>query len=374
MSSSGIIRSRAADRGFVLATTLLVTTLLTVMLAASFLLVSAEQRTTDNSFGTARALALAQAGLQNYLAQNRGLSDTSSYDSSRVTLVLGYADVVATKLRPSGAASGSSLALWVVRSTGVATSPVMAGQTQGSRTIAQFAQLNPGVLPARAALVALNGVVISAPPSGGFMPSNPVTGHDLGATGACVPPGGLAADTFAVSAPSGWYQATNTQPPAGVGVETSFPSWSNLYDTTHIDWAGLVGGNFIPDYTMPPAPWPPLGSSNYLVGYVAGDVTIPTGQRHGMLVVTGNVTMAANAHWDGIILAGGRFNPNATGVIHGMIVTGLNLALGHAVPADTIQAGQERVGWSWCFTQFSVNALSALVPMKNTWADTWTTY
>ena len=103
MSSSGIIRSRAAARGFVLATPLLVTTLLTVMLAASFLLVSAEQRTTDNSFGTARALALAQAGQQNYLAQNRGLSDTSSYDSSRVTLVLGYADVVATKLRPSHA-------------------------------------------------------------------------------------------------------------------------------------------------------------------------------------------------------------------------------------------------------------------------------
>ena len=61
MSSSGTIPSRAAERGFVLATTLLVTTLLTVMLAASFLLVSAEQRTTDNSFGTARALALAQA-------------------------------------------------------------------------------------------------------------------------------------------------------------------------------------------------------------------------------------------------------------------------------------------------------------------------
>jgi Tfp pilus assembly protein PilX len=373
MSSSGTTRSRGAERGFVLATTLLVTTLLTVMLAASFLLVSAEQRTTDNSFGTARALALAQAGLQNYFAQNRGLSDTSTYDSSRVLLVLGFADVVATRLRPSGASSGSSLALWVVRSTGVATSPVMAGQTQGSRTIAQFAQLNQGVLPARAALVALNGAQVTG---GTGASTNPVSGHDLGSIWPCSSPGGLAADTFSYSTPSGTYQpASGVQPPDGVGVETWYPTWSNLYDTTHIDWVGLVAGNFIPDYTIPPAQWPPVLSSNYLVGYVAGDVTIPAGQRRGMLVVTGNVTLAPSAHWDGIILAGGRLSPNASGaVVHGMVVTGLNLALGQAVPPDTIQPGVVRVQWTWCYTQSSVNSLSALVPLNNAWADTWTTY
>jgi Tfp pilus assembly protein PilX len=374
MSSSGTTRSRGAERGFVLATTLLVTTLLTVMLAASFLLVSAEQRTTDNSFGTARALALAQAGLQNYFAQNRGLSDTSTYDSTRIVLVLGYADVVATRVRASGATSGSPLALWVVRSRGVATSPVMAGQTQGTRTIAQFAQLNEGVLPARAALVALNGVVISG---AGISPApaHPVSGHDLGSIFPCVSPGGLAADTFAVATPNGKYQVVNTQAPAGIGVETWYPSWSNLYDSTHIDWSGLVGGNFLPDYTIPPAPWPPILSNNYLVGYVAGNVTIPAGQRRGMLVVTGDVTLAPSAHWDGIILAGGRLLPNAAGaIVHGMVVTGLNLSLGMVVPPDTIQPGVVRVQWTWCYTQSSVNSLSALVPLTNAWADTWTTY
>ena len=373
MWCSGTTPDRAAERGFVLATTLLVTTLLTVMLAASFLLVSAEQRTTDNSFGTARALALAQAGLQNYFSQNRGLTDSMSWDSVRIPLVLGYADVVAVKLRPSGAANGSALSLWVVRSTGVATSPVMAGQTRGSRTIAQFAQLNGGVLPARAALVALNGVVInggSASPA----PANPVSGHDLGSIPPCTSPGGLAADTFAISAPSGRYQPTNVLAPAGVGVETWYPSWSNLYDSTHIDWVGLTSGNFLPDYTVPPGPWPPLVSSNYLVGYAPGDVTIPAGQRRGMLVVTGNVTLAPSAHWDGIILAGGTIYPNAGTIVHGMVVTGLNQALGQAVPPDTIQPGATNLQWTWCYTQSSVNSLSALVPLKNAWADTWTTY
>ncbi len=374
MSSSGTIGSRAAQRGFVLATTLLVTTLLTVMLAASFMLVSAEQRTTDNSFGTARALALAQAGLQNYFAQNRGLSDSSTYDSVRVNLVLGYADVVAIRLRPSGAPIGSPLALWIVRSSGVATSPVMAGQTQGSRTIAQFAQLNQGVLPARAALVALNGVVISggsaSPP-----PAHPVSGHDFGPVPPCVPPGGLAADTFAVSTTSSGYQVTNTVPPAGIGVETWFPFWSRLYDSTHVDWPGLLAGNFLPDYTIPPSPWPSVSGSNYLVGYVPGDVTVPAGQRRGILVVTGNVTLASNAHWDGIILAGGRLLPNAAGaIVHGMVVTGLNLVLGQPVAPDTIQPGAVILQWAWCYTQSSVNSLSALVPLTNAWVDTWTSY
>jgi Tfp pilus assembly protein PilX len=374
MSSSEITRSRGVERGFVLATTLLVTTLLTVMLAASFLLVSAEQRTTDNSFGTARAAALAQAGLQNYFAQNRGLSDTSTYDSSRVPLVLGYADVVATKLRPDAAPTGSPLALWVVRATGVATSPVMAGQTQGTHTVAQLAQLNEGTLPARATLVALNGVVISgagASPA----PAHPLNGHDLGSVAPCVSPGGLAADTFAISVPTGKYNVVNTQLPNGVGVETWYPSWSNLYDSTHIDWVGLVGGNFLPDFTIPPAPWPPLVNYDYPVGYVPGDVTVPAGQRRGILVVTGNVTLAANAHWDGIILAGGQLYPNAAGaIVHGMVVTGLNMALGMFVAPDTIQPGVVRLQWAWCYTQSSVNSLSALVPLKNAWMDIWAAY
>ena len=100
MCCSGTIRSRGRERGFVLATTLLVTTLLTVMLAAAFLLVSAEQRMTTNSFGTAKALAIAQAGLQNYFSRNLGLDTSSTYDSTRIVESGGYADVVGRRVRP----------------------------------------------------------------------------------------------------------------------------------------------------------------------------------------------------------------------------------------------------------------------------------
>ena len=43
-------RRGRAPRGFVLPTSMLVVTLLTVMLAAAFILVSADYRTTDNTF------------------------------------------------------------------------------------------------------------------------------------------------------------------------------------------------------------------------------------------------------------------------------------------------------------------------------------
>ncbi|MGA2384402.1 MAG: hypothetical protein ABSG61_13310 [Gemmatimonadales bacterium] len=383
MSSSRTIRSRSAQRGFVLATTLLVTTLLTVMLAASFLLVSAEQRTTDNSFGAARSLALAQAGLQNYFSLNRALADTATYDSLHVVLANGYADVVAKRVRPLGATAGSAQALFVVRSTGVATSRVMAGQVQGSRTIAQFAQLNPSNLPARASMVALNGVRVT---SNG---AHPISGHDLGSISPCVSPGGAAADTFALSVPrGGLYSTAQSSPvPTGVpwGVDSAYASWSPLYDSTHVDWVSIVSGNLIPDVTIPVGapqtspPWPVIGANIYNVSYVPGDVTIPSGQRRGVLVVKGNVTVVSGTHWDGIILAGGNLSvspPSASFNIHGMIVTGLNIAISGpgSVPQNTLQRGNLDVQWTWCYTQSSINSLSSLVPIRNGWADTWSTY
>ena len=391
MWSSGIIRSRGAERGFVLATTLLVTTLLTVMLAASFLLVSAEQRTTDNSFGTARALARAQAGLQNYFSLNRPLVDTSTYDSLRVTLVNGYADVVARRVRAGGGSFPTSpLGLWVVRSRGVSTNPVMAGQVQGMRTIVQFAQLSR--LPTRAALVALNGVQVARAGAN----DNPLSGRDsLGNVSPCVATGHPASDTVAVSVPNtvtfegksyNGYQQTAGANPNPNRVENSFASASDLYDSIHVDWSRLVGGKFLPDYTVtsasPVSAWPPLAGTDYLVGYVPLDgagnpqnIQIPTGQRRGMLVVTGDVTLAGGARWDGIILAGGSLTVLQSPLsynLNGMVVTGLNIALGKSVRRDSLERiGRTYVQWSWCLTQPSVGFMPSLVPIDNAWIDTW---
>jgi hypothetical protein len=263
----------------------------------------------------------------------------------------------------------------------------MVGQVLGSRTIAQFAQLNLGKLPARAAMVALNGVQGISGTSGTV---NPFSGSNFVATvPGCTNP--ASADTFAISTFSsptaGYSKDANVANPDGKGVEW-LTAWKNLYDSTHIDWPGLVNGNFIPDYVIPagaPAtspPWPTPMSDAYLLGYSAGDVTVPAsaGMR-GTLVVKGNVTMSSGSHWDGIIVAGGSLDASAGGIIHGMAITGLSKALSppgtpgqNNIPQGAASGYHARLQWSWCYAQGAVNALSSLVPIKNAWADTWSTY
>ncbi len=367
MCCSGTIRNRAAQRGFVLATTLLVTTLLTVMLAASFFLVSAEQRTTDNSFGAAKALAIAESGLQSYFSLARPLSAGSVYDSVRIGVASGYADVVARRVRPSGATVGSTLSLWVVSASGVATGAILTGQTRGGRTVAQFAQLNSGSLQSLAAMVAANGVTMQA--SG----SNPINGHD-----AC----GML-DLYGLATSSLGYSDTshgNPTPPSGspAGIDYVGAQPSSVIAATHIDWTSLVAGAFYPDYVYPGASLPAAGSS--LVGYApaTGGVVIPPGTWGGTLVARGNVTMSDGATWHGILIAGGMLSPaspSAVYTISGMIVTGLNIALGQGVQANQVRRGStETIQWSSCDFITAIAGMSALVPLGNAWADTWTTY
>ena len=179
------MRSTDADAappsGFILPTTLLVMTLLTVMLTAAFIMASAEFRSSDNTLSNSRALSLAQAGLENYFSLQRNLDTTSSYDSLRITFSNGYADVVGRRVRMQ---TGSRLPVWLIRSIGTSTDALQAGQAQGQRAVAQLAELNNGLIPARAALTALNGIQMVA--GGGT--GNPIIGTDnnYGSRGASV--------------------------------------------------------------------------------------------------------------------------------------------------------------------------------------------
>ncbi|MFI5214806.1 MAG: hypothetical protein ACHQU8_09745, partial [Gemmatimonadales bacterium] len=438
--------------GFILPTTLLVMTLLTVMLTAGFIMASAEFRASDNSLSNSRALSLAQAGMENYFSLQRLLDTTSTYDSVRITFSNGYADVVGRRVRKN---TGSHLPLWLVRSIGTSTDPKQPGQPQGQRAVAQMAELNAGLIPARAAITAINGIQMVA----GGTTNNPIIGADNNygsSVPGCTKPGGGLADTAAYtvgSAPqtfsitawgtatgyarstgsfindgfaigqtvvaSGFAQAANNGfstvtnvaalaltvskspqtlsgssasgrtisvvpgnylggSPTPTQTQQSF-AISVAYDSSHVDWQRVLNGDFSPDYvgTLPPA-----GNSTYYSYYWAGNVTIPTGQQRGLLVASGNVTLSNGSHWDGIIIAGGRLvavpGTSNSYLIHGMVITGLNCVLG-ACPAgmaqDSIQrGGSNQINWDWCYTHAAIGGLNGLVPIKNTWVDTWSLY
>ena len=356
--------NRRGPRGFVLPTTLMVMTLLTVMLTAAFTLISAEYRTTDNSFGRSRAHALAEAGLHSYFAATQNLG--GSQDSVRYTMTNGYVDVVARRLRDS---TTTHQLVWLVRATGYSTDGYQSGQVQGKRTVARLAVFNPASFPAEGALFALNGLHVDGPSSY----SNPVSGNDSPCN-TPNPEGGL-------TTPSGTYTESGggTSDPVGAPPIDYRASPAQVLSQTRVNWASLMAGNFTADYTLPAGPVVWTGTPVVLI---QGDYTLsgstsgmPT-NPNGVLVVTGDLRVEANFHWSGILLVGGRLTSYADGVrLHGVVITGLNIALGASVPADTIRRGANtQLYWASCYIDNAVTALSGLIPVGNAWVDTWSAY
>ncbi|MFI5207267.1 MAG: hypothetical protein ACHQX4_04530 [Gemmatimonadales bacterium] len=370
----------AAPRsGFILPTTLLVMTLLTVMLTAAFIMASAEFRASDNSLANSRALALAQAGLENYFSQQRLLNNSSSYDSVRITFSNGYADVVGRRVRAD--TLNNHLPKWLVRSIGTSTDPKQPGQPQGQRAVAQMAELNAGLIPAGAALTAVNGVTMYGANGN---PPYPIDGTNYGAavTG-CSTPSTPYDDTAAVVAPTGGYNNNHavdgTHPMPHGSVPPSLGSASAVYDLSHVDWARVLAGDFSPDYvgTLPTCYG--SGCTVYSSYYIVGDVTVPSHAKpnnlRALLVATGNVTLQAGVHWDGIIIAGGRLIMSASDSLHGMAITGLNCGTSSCPSADSIvRTSNTQLSWDWCYTHAAIGGLNGLVPLKNTWVDTWSLY
>lgn len=359
----------SARRGFILATTLLVMTLLTVMLVATFVLISAEFRTTNSSYSTSRSLNLAEAGLQSYFAFAHTL--TTGSDSTSYTFPGGYASVVAKRLRDS--IPNADRAVWIVYSRGIDTTRSIIINGTGTRIVAQLAYLSAGTLPVRAAMVASNGVQMTG--SG----ANPINGVNFNVSVAGCATVGNAGDTTGLTTVYGEYHAGTVGPPNG-GVD-SMTTVAKVNDSTHIDWAKLVNGEFTPDFynQLPAGPYP---NSNYQTYYypnpTGGNLTIPGNQYRGLLVVNGDLTLVNNTHWDGIIVVGGRLTTptgSAKYTIHGTIITGLNLALGQSVINNQVDRGNvASIQFDWCYTRSSMISLSYLVPIKGSFVDTWQTY
>jgi len=352
------MRSSARRRGFILPTTLMVVTLLTVMLTAAFILISAESRTTDNSFANQRALAIAEAGLQQFLATSRSITGSTWYDSTYTsyTFTNGYAAVGATKLVDT---TQGPLAIWLVRSYGYVTDPRLGGQPQARRVVAQLAIGTPGSLPIRAALVSGNATTLT----GLSTYPNPIDGHN-----SC---GG--SDTVALAIAAGDYSDPTGGTSAPYDSTETFASRAILLDSTHINWAQLLAGDFTPDYVVTSASWPAV-PSGYPVYGAAGNLTTPTGTRYGILVATGDITLNGT-QWYGIIVAGGRIILPASSAVYGAVITGLNnMVSPGSVGANQIDRQNHGITWDSCSIANVTASLGSLTPLNNAWIDTWSTY
>jgi Tfp pilus assembly protein PilX len=359
-------------RGFAIPTALLVISVLTIMVAGGFSIVSAERRSVADQKSQVSAFRIAEQGLEVYLIRRDSMITAGSVvcspapcqrvpgDSDRVQITVpgGVAQVSLTRIRsPRNNQSG----LYVARSMGTETTGAYAGTPQGVRTVAQYVLWQPAPMQVLAGWTALNGIRVNGN-------SATIGGIDL-----C----GQADTVAGVDVPiNPGYSGK-----AGSGVKGDPPvdTVENMADSVHIDWNSIVNQNSItPSIVIPGGSFP---SAQYFTAHPdyypvirvnLPDYTLPNSGQ-GMIISTGNLTIDGSSTWKGVLLVGGDITSNGTNGIQGATVSGLNIKLGTYVPSSTAN-GTKSYNFNSCEVSKATTSNGALVTLRNTWVDNWVQY
>jgi hypothetical protein len=348
-----------ARRGLALPVVLISSALITVALAVTFTMVGGERRVSNNFKSQLVAFSLAEAGLEKCSANRLscGFATTSpsgTYDSVRITLTGGYADVVFERLRDT---TGGRGAIYVVRSTGVQTARGAVTDPLASRTVAELASYTKSSIRLKGAFTTLNGLNMT----GG---SATLTGDPTTPTTGCTGP-----TINGVVAPSGGYSG-----PAVTGGVGYLPSVS-ARDSIAIDWADILNGSVItPDITIPSGSMP--GGSAFHVIKVTGDLTVNPGDSgNGVLIISGNLVVNGNWNWNGLVLVGGAATGHGNQTIEGAILTGLNIKTGGTVSTVTdLGNGTKKIQYNPCMLDSALTHMRTLQVYRNAWTDSYKSY
>lgn len=363
--------------GFALPMAILVIGVLTAGITAAFVRVTNEQQVQNDQGNRVDALALAQTGLDRYLADRAalGLTDVPppAVESAILTLAGGTATVEARQLRP---AVGDDPPLYVVRSTGRTARAQVARVGGGVHTVAQIGYWNSMTLDVRSGWTSLGGLM----KSGG---SGTLSGTDH-----C----GVEGDIAGVAVPSGGYdQDGGTSVPQGTPGIQEMGTQQEMADAINIDWAGIVHDDAIsPDivitssgqvsslfpnaatFAANPDYWPVIEIRNFDYGSGAPTWTfaLPNSGR-GTLVVHGDMVISGGLSWSGILLVGHGLTSNGNNTVYGATVSGLNVKLGYAVPVSDVGNGTKTFQFDSCDLAAASAAMAGMRAYANAWVDNW---
>lgn len=346
----------ANERGSALPLTILLVTIITLMLTAAFVRVQADRRMAEGSGATADALAVATSGLQRYMAfydsvQVRPVDG----DSVRINLTGGYADVVAHLVQVPG--DTMQIHTYIVRSRGTVIQPAQGPDPQARRTVAQFAYWFQGGIKAVAALTSIN-------------PSDyvPQAGTDVVIDGN---------DGCTVDATMGFrasWASDRPGTPIGTPGWKIQDTWSVVAGETGIDWAAIESGDVEEDYTS--VINGDTTFATYILDGAEENLTDITGT--GLLIVLNKLdTEGARFEWDGVVLIGDDFDPNAdTTIVRGLVVTGLDRIIGAPVADNGFQDPDDNVYISYnsCNIARALARFRGFDAVRNAWIDNWATY
>ncbi|HEY8309394.1 MAG TPA: hypothetical protein VIG47_02505, partial [Gemmatimonadaceae bacterium] len=338
-------------RGSVLLTALLAVGIITVAVMASLTLVSSERRAVDDQQLQARALGIAQQGMDAYLRH----PDNPAFRPGR-TVHLPPLDND-TAWVPVNASAGDTATIiprlfhtsltatrdtmYVISSLGRHAARSIRGTPTAQRAVAEIVTWTGATLPVKAGWMSLSGLT-----------KNGASGTLSGIDNSPVPclPGGNLAGVMVPASPgySGSTSPLSGNPPldnttlgatpqtaaayvAGLGID--WADWSQGLNLPNV-WRTSDHGGAFPSFTDP---------TYYPIVYVSGDVPmLPSGRS--LLVVSGNMTMNGLTTWDGMVLIGGTVTANGNDNIEGSVISGLNLITGSpAVAAGSIGNGTKTI-------------------------------
>jgi hypothetical protein len=352
------IRNR---RGAALPLVLLITSLLTLAIVASWTLNGAEARINDDHREQLEAFSLAESGREQFVVSRAALGFTSmppaASESAHIELPNGYADVVMRRIR---AGNSTEPALYLLESRGVRERVSYGGAIPAQRTVAQYLYWRTGDMSPLAGWTSLSGLHKNGN-------SGSLSGVDE-----CVP---AKPSVAGVAVPTSPGYTGHTGPTAGSPAVRTLGTAAQAAAAVNIDWAGITNGTALtPNVTIPGGTWPSFNNASYWpIIKVNGDYTLPSSGR-GVLIVTGTLTISGALTWDGVLLVGNNITSNGNNAVHGATITGLNVKLGMTVPKADVGNGTKTYRYNSCNIERAMANMSVLVPYTNGWMDNWASY
>jgi len=353
--------------GFALPTVMLLLLCMTLGVVTAFARVSGEARVVDNLRAETAAFAIAEAGLQRYLA--RGL--TTPADTTMV-LPGGTARVRTSLVRTIAT---SDTALYLVRSDGVVAGG--AKIPQGRRTVAQYAYHIRARVRVKATWTSMGGLN-KAGSSGVISGADACTNDSV--AGAYVPN-----DSYTYSGGEG-------TPLKGAPALLEAGTVAEQATDIKIDWSGITNpamtaGHIDVVVCYPGTPgydgrWGPCSAFPTKSAFnnndywptilINGSSTLPRNGQ-GMLIVTGNLTLGGNDNWRGIVMVGNQITDNGSGKISGAVFTGMNALTGATVDASNAN-GTKDYTFNSCMVARAATRQSQFQQIPNAWLDNWATW
>lgn len=341
-------------------------TIIAIGAAAATNRLSAERRSQANRAAEVDAFALAQTGLERYLA-TANAEPPAFYQTTIGGLPGGEVDITVHRLRE---ASETTPALYVIRAHARNTGAVRFDPNTGDavRSVARLATWVSGTMEVQSAWTSITGIHKNGA-------SGTISGTDMCGQSPTV--AGVAVPQTAVGGGPGYSQnGANPVPKGNPDILHIGANANDAAGLVNIDWEAIVtGGALAADYVLTSTSGWPNDFSDWPTIFVnnpGGNISLgPNQSGRGLLVVRGDVTLNGSFTWHGVILVGGVMGGNGAQTIHGAVVTGLNVKLGENVPRNSIGNGTKDFRYNSCYVASALSSFAGFAALSNAWVDNW---